>query len=85
MSSLFVEVIVVKTIVLQMIALSVFVLVAACDEDTAGDGLPDAVDCSSCHGRDGDPAPPPSLEGAVLRVFPCSPRAAGPVSARPHS
>lgn len=35
-----------------------------CERTTLGDGLPDKTDCSSCHGRPADPAPPVALNGA---------------------
>lgn len=35
-----------------------------CERTNLSDGLPDKQDCSSCHGRAGDPAPPVAVNGS---------------------
>jgi predicted CxxxxCH...CXXCH cytochrome family protein len=34
-----------------------------CEYNSLPDGLPDEIGCTSCHGHDQDPAPPPSVSG----------------------
>lgn len=48
-----------------MLAAGGFVGAAAgCARANLTDGLPNALDCSACHGRPGNPAPPKALDGS---------------------
>ncbi|NOZ00930.1 MAG: CxxxxCH/CxxCH domain-containing protein, partial [Deltaproteobacteria bacterium] len=39
------------------------VALTGCGFTSIGDGLPDDIDCTSCHGSEGNPAPPVSVSG----------------------
>ena len=36
----------------------------ACDRATLSDGMPERMDCTTCHGSEGNPAPPTGLDGS---------------------
>jgi predicted CxxxxCH...CXXCH cytochrome family protein len=38
-------------------------LAAACSRSALEDGLPGQTDCTACHGANGDPTPPPAVDG----------------------
>jgi predicted CxxxxCH...CXXCH cytochrome family protein len=38
---------------------------AGCQRSPLSDGLPANTDCTGCHGRNGDPTPPPAVDGTT--------------------
>lgn len=38
---------------------------AGCQPSPLADGLPASIDCTGCHGQDGDPTPPKAVDGTT--------------------
>jgi predicted CxxxxCH...CXXCH cytochrome family protein len=45
------------------LALAALSFAAGCSRSALRDGLPADVDCTGCHGQDGDPTPPVAVDG----------------------
>ncbi len=48
-----------------VVALGLVLGAGACERSELADGLPATMDCTSCHGRPGDPSPPAAVDGST--------------------